>query len=131
MATNPATLVDVTEGFERPLSLLEQGAAARWLQEAWRILNRDVPGVAARLDFPSTAEGFLAADDVVDVLAAMVRRVLRNPDGTRSWSDDTHQETIDAVLSSGELYVTDREKARLAPSSAAPAGGLYSIQLER
>lgn len=130
MAENPATLADVTEGFERPLSDLEDRAASRWLQEAWRILNRDVPGVSARLDFLPDAEGYLAADDVVDVLAAMVRRVLRNPDGTRSWSDDTHQETIDAALSSGELYVSEREKARLAPAPVA-TGGMFSIELGR
>jgi hypothetical protein len=130
MGTNPATLADVTEGFERPLSDLEERAASRWLTEAWRILNRDVPGVSARLDLATDAEGHLSADDVVDVLTAMVRRVLRNPDGTRSWSDDTHSETIHTVLASGELYVTDREKERLAVV-ASTLGGVYTMQLGR
>lgn len=126
---NPAGITDVTDGFERPLTSYEEKAAKKWLDEAWVILQLEIPGIGSRTNLADTAPGYLTVEAIVTVLAAMVRRVLRNPGGRRSWGEDTYQETIDTALSSGELYVSDIERARLAP--AAVSGGMYSIGLSR
>jgi hypothetical protein len=112
---NPAVLADVEASFERPLTVDEKRVVPAWLGTAWRTLNREVRGVAARLD------------------VAMVERKLRNPDGYRTWGGDTESSTIDSALSSGKIYVTDEERRSLAPADigAGALNGMYSILLGR
>lgn len=132
MATNPASITDVTGRFERPLTDAESTAATAWLGDAWIILRREVPGLAARMDLAPTAAGYLEAEDVVYVLSWMVIRVLRNPEAMRQWSDDTYSQTVDTAMSSGLLYVTDAERAQLSPAlPGMSANGMYSIPLSR
>ena len=70
-----------------------------------RLLNR-LPSIPARV-----AAGTLDSALVQGVVEDMVLRVLRNPDCLRSWSigGGDYSATIDQVVSSGHLYVTDEE----------------------
>jgi hypothetical protein len=126
-ATNPATADAVV--LERPLTPEETAAVPHWLDQAWTILQTRVPGIPGRLALPPGTPTALTTAAVVQVLAAMVERKVRNPDGLRGWTVDDVARTVDAALSTGQLYVTDDEVARLAVP--VPSGGLFSIQLGR
>lgn len=126
-APNPATAADVV--LERPLTATETAAVPGWLDQAWTILQGDVPGIPARMALTPSAPTWLDPDLVIQVLAAMVERKLRNPDGLRSFTIDDVVNTVDATLSTGQLYSTPDERARL--SVPVPRGGLFSIQLGR
>jgi hypothetical protein len=84
------------------------------------------------MSLASTDPGHLDVDDVNRVVCWMVIRVLRNPEALRQWSDDTYNQTVDTALSSGLLYMTDEDKADLAPyAPGLPVNGMYSIPLGR
>lgn len=125
---NPAKLSDVENSIERPLTDDEQRVIPSWLDRAWRELNRVVPGIPQRNSLDSSNEQYLPTADIRDVVVAMVERKVRNPDGRRSWGGDDFTEQVDASMSSGQLYVSDAERASLLPRFAAP-GGFYSIPL--
>lgn len=125
---NPAILEDVTASIERPLTDDEKRVIPTWLGKAWRELNRVVPGISARNALPSTDVSHLATDDVKDVIVAMVERKVRNPDGKREWRGDDYGETVDAALSSGQIYVSDEERRSLMPPQLY-SDGMYSIPL--
>lgn len=128
-APNPAALADVEGTIERPLTDPEKAAVPKWLDRAWTILQGKVPGLVGRMALPAEQPMALDPDLVIDVLAAMVERKVRNPDGLRSFTVDDVVHTVDAALSSGQIYPTPDELASLA--IPAPAGGLYSIPLGR
>lgn len=125
--TNPASLEDVV--LERPLTPQEETAVPKWLDQAWTILQGRVPGLAARMALSPEASTAVPEAVVVQILAAMVERKVRNPDGLRSFTVDDVVHTIDAVLSSGQLAPTPDELALLAVP--VPGGGMFSIQLSR
>ncbi|QWY79639.1 head-tail adaptor Ad1 [Arthrobacter phage Persistence] len=92
---------DVAAGW-RPLTDAESEVAAAQIAEALVLLGVLVPDLAAK------------SEDIVKlVVVKMVRRVLKNPDGYRikneSIDDYTEGGTIDASLSTGELYASPEE----------------------
>lgn len=121
-----ATYSDV-EDIWRPLSDAEQDVVSAWLSQAAVEIRSEVPTVDDRI-----SAGVLDAAVPKMISARMVRRVMINPDGLRSFarSIDDYQRsgTFDTALSAGELYLTDRERRRLAgmPESAQSA---FSIRL--
>lgn len=126
---NPANITDVRGSIERPLTSDEERVIPYWLDKAWRELQRVVPGIPARVDLPDSADGYLAVDDVTDVLVAMVERKVRNASGLRSYSIDDYDQTVDAALSSGQIYVSDSEKASLAIRATDGSSQIFSIAL--
>lgn len=113
-----ASAQDVADGF-RPLTAAENLVVVTLLQRAGLILQAAVPSLTRRV-----ADGSLSTELVVVIEAAMVTRVLRNPEGKRqvttSIDDYTHSWTLDSALSTGGLYATEGELASLAlPSSGA------------
>lgn len=126
---NPAKLSHVEASIERPLTPDEKRVIPTWLDQAWRILNRAVPAITARNNLPLANPDYLPAEDVRDVVVAMVERKVRNPDARRNWGGDDFSETVDAAVSSGQLYVSEAEKTLLMPAIAA-IGGIFSIPLE-
>lgn len=126
---NPATLADVQDTIERPLTTDEERVIPVWLDRAWRTLIREVPGIAFRNALQPDDPEYLAWDDVKDVVVAMVERKVRNADGLRTWGGDDYNQTVDAALSSGQLYVTAQERASLMPRDVTTANGIYSIPL--
>lgn len=126
---DPTSDEDVTGSFERALTSDELRVLPAWRAQAWTILKNEAVGIDRRL-----ADGKVDADLVKATLVAMVERKLRNPDALRGYAVDDGQTTIDQAISSGQLYVTPEELARLAPrlAGARPiAGGFYSVQLGR
>ena len=103
----------------------------RWVDRAERLLRREFPDLQDRVD--SGDEPDLEAT-VVDVVAAMVTRVFRNPAGHRSVSG---QETTGQFSGSntitfggdnpGALGLLDEERDALRPPDAPRGGQAFSI----
>lgn len=107
---NPATPADLTEmGF----TVTDDAVAQRWLDVAWRALQREkaLPGLVARIQ-----SGELGEADVIDVIAAAAGRVLRNPEGYESESGgiDDYQESVKRSDATMDVYFTAAEIRRLA-----------------
>ena len=126
---NPATLDDVRDYIERPLTPDEERAIPAWLGKAWRELNRVVPGISARNALGLGDPTYLPVEDIVDVLVAMVERKVRNPDGRVQWNGDDYGERLDPSLASGRIYVTEAERESLMPPAPSYGGGIFSIPL--
>lgn len=122
------TAVSVTaqdiENVWRPLSTEQSTIVPGLSGSAWRRLVRKAPWVEAE-EFPQ--------DDIKDVMVSMIVRVLKNPDSVRTLSesidDYTEAKTLDAAISSGELYVSDYELSLLSPVPEAPEYGMYVVGL--
>ena len=103
----------------------------RWIDRAERLLRREFPDLQDRID--SGDEPDLEAT-VIDVVAAMVTRVFRNPAGHRSVSG---QETTGQFSGSntitfggdnpGALGLLDEERDALRPPDAPRGGQAFSI----
>jgi hypothetical protein len=108
--SNPATITDIEDRF-RPLTDAEKVNARAYLDDAWSLLTGRLPSLEANL-----AAGTVHISNAVRVVANMVVRVLRNPDGKLEESIDDYRYRRDALLSSGALTVTDEELADLTPN---------------
>ena len=111
----------------RPLTPAEAATVSGRSGSAWLRIVAKVPDIETRL-----TAGTLAEDVVKDVMVSMLLRVFKNPDGFRSYGgqidDGQESVTVDSVLSSGELYVSDAELAMLRPVTL-PVVGMYVIGL--
>lgn len=121
---NPATLGDLRDRWHpNPLddSDAENVAAIR-LDEAWRALQGELPGLVQRI-----ASGMQETGAVVDVICSAALRVLRNPegytDGTISVDDFSKAWKYAAEQVSNDLYFTAAELRRLSPYG----GGAFTI----
>lgn len=126
--TNPVAGIERLEAaLERPLvesdELKERTAATQWLDDAWGIVCDEIPGAASRLALPEADPARLPQERAARVVVAMVIRVLRNPDARRQLGEDTFQETIDAAVSTGQLYITEAERGRLMAGAGGGTGG--------
>lgn len=129
---NPICGIDRLErSFERPLvendELKEKSAATQWLDDAWGILQDEIPGIEGRVMLPPEDPAHLRMGSVARVMVAMVIRVLRNPDARRQLGEDTFQETVDAAVSSGQLYVSEGERGQLLSGGSAGAAALPKV----
>ena len=106
---NPATPTDV-ENRWRSLTVDETAVAYTLLDDAWAILVARRPTLEADITAGTVSEA-----NVVRILANMVLRVMKNPEGKRSEQIDDYSYTRDTALSAGELYVTADELADLTP----------------
>lgn len=93
-----ATLADLADRLGRDLTDAETRQATAWLHDATAIILDRFPRYATAPTQSSTS-----------VCAAMVLRVLKNPDGKRSETIDDYSYTIDQARSAGELYLTENE----------------------
>lgn len=99
-----ATLDDLADRLGRDLTDSEERQAAALLDDATAIIVDRFPQY--ELAPTATAKA---------VCAAMVLRVLRNPEGKRSQTIDDYSYTIDSARSAGELYLTEHEAESLRP----------------
>ena len=109
----------------------DTGLIQRWIDRAERLLRREFPDLQDRID--SGDEPDLEAT-VVDVVAAMVTRVFRNPSGHRSVSG---QETTGQFSGSntitfggnnpGALELLDDERDALRPPDAPATGQAFNV----
>lgn len=117
---NPVTVADI-ESRWRPLTPAEQDVADVLIGDAWEILLARVPLMQTRL-----SDGSLSEALVVATVAAMVLRVLRNPDGKRQESIDDYTWVRDNAVSAGLLYASADELAVLSPAGA--YGSAFSVR---
>lgn len=118
---NPVLIEDLEARF-RPLSEEERPGAQALLDDAWAIANVQLPALSGNV-----SSGAVSSDVVRAVICAMVLRVLRNPDGVRSWSVDDYSQTRDNSVSSGALYLSDAELALLGTAAGYRRRGAFSV----
>lgn len=106
---NPATIADI-EARWRPLSEQEAVNATAFLEDAWWMVTTRLPELEDNL-----AEGYVYERNVIRVLANMVIRVLRNPDGKIQEQIDDYSYRRAELISTGALHVTDDELSDLTP----------------
>lgn len=107
---NPATTADVAARW-RSLTADEEIVAGTLLDDAWAVLLARRPTLEADITAGTVSEA-----NAVRILAAMVIRVMKNPDGKRSETIDDYSYTRDELVSSGLLYVSADELADLTPN---------------
>lgn len=117
---NPVVIADLEARF-RPLTDPEQSVAQALLDDAWAILLTRRPSLEQQI-----TDGTVADASVRVVVAAMVLRVLRNPNGVKSWTVDDYSETRDNSLAAGALYVSDDELGLISPGGT--GDGAFSIR---
>lgn len=106
---NPVTIADL-ESRWRTLSDQEAVNADAFLGDAWELLLGRRPTLEADLTAGTVREA-----NVIRVVAAMVLRVLRNPEGYISESIDDWTGRRSDLVSSGALHVTAGELADVTP----------------
>lgn len=86
----------------------------RWITRTENQIRSRIPDLDQRI-----ADGTLSKDVIVDIVAAAVARVARNPEGLRSVTkavdDGSITKTVDSSRSAGDLGLTDDEWAQILP----------------
>lgn len=114
----------------RPLTTDEAALVPGLSNKAWRRILAHFPAMDANITFVAPATAPLVSPDLVkDVMVSMIVRVLKNPDSVRSDSIDGDPTTLDATISSGEIYLTAEEMALLTPRPSVPVYGMYVVGL--
>lgn len=122
------TATDI-EAVWRPLRPEERTVVPGLSAQAWRHItgHPELPDVKARID-----AGTITQDTVKDVMVWMIIRVLKNPysAATIQGSIDDHSETVtlDKLIRSGELFISDDQMARLKPKPV-PTYSMYNLPL--
>lgn len=106
-----ATAADVQTLSGRTLSAEETALVERRLAQVERMIARRIPGLADQIE-----DGDVDLDDVVDVEAEAVLRLIRNPEGYASESDGTYSYQFNPQLASGRLEILPEEWVRLGVS---------------
>lgn len=118
----------------RPLTPAESAVIPGLSGSAWLRVLGAVPGIASYMDVvPPATEPLVPMESVQDVMVSMIVRVLKNPESAKiiSESIDDYQNgrTLDAAVSSGELYVSAFEVSLLTPAPVVPVYGMYVLGL--
>jgi uncharacterized protein YcaQ len=103
-----AQAADVAALLARELSTEETALVERRLAQVERMLLRRIPD----LDGQITA-GTIDQDDVADIEAEAVLRLVRNPEGYASESDGTYSYQFNRETASGRLEILAEEWERL------------------
>lgn len=125
MAANPATTADLSARSFRTLTTQELSVGGTLLGDAWAMVLTARPSVGARIDAAPADPVFVPV--VKQILCAMVLRVLNNPDGKLEESQDDYRYRLDSAVSTGALYISDAELARLSDGDSVPDGA-WSIR---
>ena len=118
----------------RPLTIEEAALVPGLSNRAWIRIQARFPDIEVNTaPVPPATEPLVSIDVVADVMASMIVRVLKNPESLRvrseSIDDHTDAATLDAAISSGEMYLTADEVALLTPRAEVPIYGMYVIGL--
>jgi hypothetical protein len=106
---NPVGIADI-EARWRPLNTQQAVNANAYIDDAWAMLLGRRPNLETDL-----GEGTVSRDNVVRVVATMVLRILRNPEGKDSEQIDDYKYTRHELVASGMLHVTSDELADITP----------------
>lgn len=99
-----ATAADVAALLARELTDTETALVGRRLDQVERMIFRRIPDLAGQI-----AAGQIDQDDVRDVEAEAVYRVVRNPDGIYSETDGQYAYTKSAAAADNTLRITAEE----------------------
>jgi len=99
-----SVLVSDLEARWRPLSASESVVAESFIADALSILTVRRPNLAT-----DVTAGIVTQQSLSWVVASMVLRVLKNPDGKGEESIDDYRYKRDVAIASGALYVSDDE----------------------
>ena len=99
-----ATACDVAVRWARELTCEESKLVEVRLNDVERMLRRRIPGLADKI-----ASGLIDLQDVIQVEADAVLRLVRNPDGYVSETDGNYTYTIAKELAAGRLEILDDE----------------------
>lgn len=121
----PAIGNDLETRSLRALSEREIAVGSTLLNDAWGIIVNRVPGIEARLESYPAGDALRAL--VIQVQTSMVLRVLYNPEGKLSETQDDYSYRLDSATSTGALYVSDTELALLGAGSAV-SNGAFTIK---
>ncbi len=95
-------------------------AAQIKLDQAWRALRDELPGLVARID-----SGDVQAESVVDVVIDATLRAMRNPEGyvegSESVDDYSESWKTDPASQSNDMFFTRAELRRLSPRASGAA----------
>ena len=101
----------------RPFTSDEIESALDWIDKASQLVRDSVPDVGGYDVDERIAAGSLSLATVRDVVAAMVRRVMLNPEGNSAVTEQTGPFSVTRTKASanaaGDLYIKSREMARL------------------
>lgn len=121
-----ATASDVAALMARELTSEETALVGRRLAQVERMILRKIPDLAAQI-----SAGTVDADDVADIEAEAVLRVIRNPDGLYSETDGSYTYQLSREAADNTLRILAEEWAVLgikpsrmftiAPNLVAPA----------
>lgn len=111
-----ATTDDVTARSLRALTDVELMWATTALEDVEAMLETRIPDLLTRAEIGTPFHRL-----VIQVEAAAVLRVLRNPDGVLEESGDDYRRRLDAAVSTGQLYISEAEFARLATTTTGAA----------
>lgn len=109
---NPTTTADLADRW-RPLTTQETVNATAFLADAWAELLSRRPKIEADM-----TAGTVTTANVVRVVAAMVLRVLRNPEGYDQESIDDWSGRRSSLVADGILRITSEELASVTPGRA-------------
>jgi hypothetical protein len=118
--TGPAIQDDLSIRSLRVLTERDLVVGATMLEDAWGILTSRISGLQSRVDAYPRDEALRAL--VVQVQCAMVLRVLYNPTGMLSETQDDYSYRLDSAVSTGALYVSDAEIDLLSAGDAVSQG---------
>lgn len=101
----------------RPFTSEEVESVIDWIDKASQLVRDSVPDVGGFDVDERIAAGTLSAATVRDVVAVMVRRVMLNPGGDSTITEQTGPfsvtKTKATANAAGDLYIKSREMARL------------------
>lgn len=99
-----ANVDDVAGRWARTPSEEESGLIEIRLGDVERMIKRRIPDLAARI-----TAGTIDVEDVIQVEADAVLRLVRNPDGYLSETDGSYTYMLQQDISSGKLTITPEE----------------------
>ncbi|MGW1740031.1 Gp19/Gp15/Gp42 family protein [Nocardia sp. NPDC001965] len=103
-----ATATDVTNRYPRALSPEETTLVNTRLADAEREIRRKIPDLDDKID-----DGTIDVEDVKEVEAEAVLRILKNPEGYVSETDGSYTYMLAQELASGVLEITPAEWKKL------------------
>lgn len=106
---NPTTIADIEARYQT-LTAQQTTNANAYLTDAWELLLSRRPNLEADM-----TAGTVRTGNVRRVVAAIVIRILKNPDGKKSEGVDDYQYTRHELLASGLLHVMPDELADITP----------------
>ncbi|MGW8815512.1 Gp19/Gp15/Gp42 family protein [Gordonia terrae] len=118
-----ATADDVTTLWAKQPEPEVMTLIGRRLEQVERMITRRIPDLAARI-----SDGRIDQDDVIDIEADAVLRLVRNPEGYLSETDGNYTYQLRADLSSsGKLEITDEEWETLGVNSTSRMSVLVPV----